>query len=94
MNRLRATKTEFLGRLVHSILRQTDKLLDIADRSLYVHRWNMKTERRELDCHHILRIRNILPELLNIQRTTKHPEQMAMRSRGQGLGCIESTIHI
>jgi hypothetical protein len=54
----------------------------------------MKTEGRELDCDHVLRIRNILPELLNIQRTAEHPEQMAMRSRCQGLGYIQCPIHI
>jgi hypothetical protein len=66
MDRLRAAQTEFLGCLVHSILREAHKLLDIADRALDVHGRNVETERGKVNGNHVLGMRHILPELLNV----------------------------
>jgi hypothetical protein len=94
VNRLGPAKSEFLGCLVNCLLRKTDKLLDITNRSLDIHCRNIQTKRRQLNCDHVLGVCNILPELLNIQRTTEHSEHMAMRCRGQSLIGVESPIQI
>jgi hypothetical protein len=89
-----ATEPEFLGSLVYSLLRQSHKLLDIADWALNIHCWNIESERRKLDCNHILRRRYILSELLDIKWTTEHPEHMTMRCRSNVLVLEETTIEI
>jgi hypothetical protein len=82
MDRLRAAQTKLLGCLVHRILRKRDELLDIPDRTLNIHGRNMEAERGKLNSNHILRVRDIHAELLNVQGTTEHSEQVPMRSRG------------
>jgi hypothetical protein len=82
MHRLRPTKPEFLGCLVHCILRKTHKLLNIADRTLNIHGWHMKAKRGQLNGDHILGVGNVLPKLLNVQRTSEHPKHMTMRRGG------------
>jgi hypothetical protein len=94
MDRLRAAQTEFLGCLVHSILRQAHKLLDIADRTLDIHGRNMEAKRRKVNGHHVLGMRHILPELLNVQGATKHPEHVTMGSRSQCLVDIQRPVEI
>jgi hypothetical protein len=94
MDRLRATQTEFLGCLVHSILREAHKLLDIADRTLHIHGRNMEAEWGKVNGHHVLGMRHILPELLNVQRTTEHPKHVTVGSRSQRLVDIQRPVKI
>jgi hypothetical protein len=91
---LRATQPELLGRLVNRLLRQSDELLDVTDWTLDVHGWNMKTKRRQLNCNHILRSRDVFTKLLYIQGTTEHSQHMAMRGWGDVLVLEERSIHV
>jgi hypothetical protein len=91
---LGATQTKLLGCLVHRILRKRDELLDIPDRSLHIHGRNMEAKRGKLDGYHILGMGDILSELLNIQGTSEHSEQVPVRSRGQSLGSVKLAIHV
>jgi hypothetical protein len=52
----------------------------------------MKAKRGQLNGDHILTVGYILPKLLNVQRTPKHPKHVAMRCRRQGLVDIERSV--
>jgi hypothetical protein len=54
----------------------------------------MKAKRGQLNGNHVLTVGYILTELLNIQRTSKHPKHMAMRCRCQGLVDIQRPVEI
>jgi hypothetical protein len=54
----------------------------------------MKAKRGQLNGNHILTVGYILPKLLNVKWTSKHPKHMAMRCRRQGLVNIERSVEI